>query len=409
MLDMDYFLQHITNCFSSTTRFITSDGVRTFGSCLDGEEVNVLDKDGVWRKAIVHKYGKRKMNVVTLQSGRSIKEIKCTENHRWLLCDNTVTTNLQEGMALYPLHKSFNYDLSNLTKKQAMAFTIGFALGDGADYNGYTSIRLCGDKTQYSHIFIKAGFKVHFTKSLNGDALVYIPKEFKQDFLNSRAWRFMDFEGKQFLFLGYYKADGANSTNRIATTDERLLEMIIDISALSGYHIASVSNIIRDTNFKLGARIFYVRFRTEQHLNNVWRVKKICKYRGNYEQDAWCVEEPVTHSFTLDGGIVTGNCCLINLDDMLQNGTVISDVKIDKPHRFSTACNIATQVIAQVASSQFGGQSISLAHLSPFVEVTRQTFRKRYKTFTDEQIEELVRRDIEAGVQTLQYQIITLN
>lgn len=103
------------------------------------------------------------------------------------------------------------------------------------------------------------------------------------------------------------------------------------------------------------------------------------------------------------------NCCLINLDDMLQNGTVISDVKIDKPHRFSTACNIATQVIAQVASSQFGGQSISLAHLSPFVEVTRQTFRKRYKTFTDEQIEELVRRDIEAGVQTLQYQIITLN
>lgn len=103
------------------------------------------------------------------------------------------------------------------------------------------------------------------------------------------------------------------------------------------------------------------------------------------------------------------NCGLVNLEDMLQNGTVISDVLIEKPHRFSTACNIATQVIAQVASSQYGGQSVSLAHLSPFVQTTRDTFKKRYKTFTDEQIEELVKRDIEAGVQTLQYQIITLN
>lgn len=102
------------------------------------------------------------------------------------------------------------------------------------------------------------------------------------------------------------------------------------------------------------------------------------------------------------------NCCLINLEDMLQNGTVISNVKIDKPHKFSTACNIATQIIAQVASSQYGGQSISLAHLSPFIESSRETFRKRYTDFTDKQIEELVKSDIESGIQTLQYQITTL-
>jgi ribonucleoside-triphosphate reductase len=102
------------------------------------------------------------------------------------------------------------------------------------------------------------------------------------------------------------------------------------------------------------------------------------------------------------------NCCLINLEDMLQNGTVISGTQIDKPHKFSTACNIATQIIAQVASSQYGGQSISLAHLSPFVQATREKFKNDFPFLNDEQIEEMVKKDITAGVQTLQYQIITL-
>ena len=75
------------------------------------------------------------------------------------------------------------------------------------------------------------------------------------------------------------------------------------------------------------------------------------------------------------------NCCLVNLEDMLQNGTVISGTKIDKPHTFSTACNIATQIIAQVASSQYGGQSITLAHLAPFVDDTRQKFRKNIQNY----------------------------
>lgn len=102
------------------------------------------------------------------------------------------------------------------------------------------------------------------------------------------------------------------------------------------------------------------------------------------------------------------NCCLINLEDMLQNGTVISNVKIDKPHKFSTACNIASQVIAQVASSQFGGQSITLGHLSPFVEETRKTFRDKFPNASEELLHDMVKNDIEAGIQTLQYQVLTL-
>ena len=114
------------------------------------------------------------------------------------------------------------------------------------------------------------------------------------------------------------------------------------------------------------------------------------------------------------------NCDLINLQDMLQNGTVISGTMIEKPHSFSTACNIATQIIAQVASNQYGGQSISLAHLAPFVQVSREKFRKQVlKEFEsvgldldEEKINEVaelrVKEEINRGVQMIQYQVITL-
>ena len=114
------------------------------------------------------------------------------------------------------------------------------------------------------------------------------------------------------------------------------------------------------------------------------------------------------------------NCDLVNLEDMLQNGTVISETKIEKPHSFSTACNIATQIIAQVASNQYGGQSISLAHLAPFVQVSREKIRTEVAEemkilntqATPEQLNDIVEtrlhREITKGVQTIQYQIITL-
>lgn len=114
------------------------------------------------------------------------------------------------------------------------------------------------------------------------------------------------------------------------------------------------------------------------------------------------------------------NCDLVNLEDMLQNGTVISETRIEKPHSFSTACNIATQIIAQVASNQYGGQSISLAHLAPFVDVSRKKIYaevvEEVKVFgctpSEESIRQVVetrlRKEVTKGVQTIQYQVITL-
>lgn len=124
------------------------------------------------------------------------------------------------------------------------------------------------------------------------------------------------------------------------------------------------------------------------------------------------------------------NCDLINLEDMLQNGTVISGTKIETPHSFSTACNITTQIIAQVASSQYGGQSITLTHLAPFVEVSRKKIRKevieeldegiknkdlslekdseKYNSYLENVVKRRVKEEIKRGVQTIQYQVVTL-
>lgn len=114
------------------------------------------------------------------------------------------------------------------------------------------------------------------------------------------------------------------------------------------------------------------------------------------------------------------NCDLVNLEDMLQNGTVITGTLIERPHSFSTACNIATQIIAQVASNQYGGQSISLSHLAPFVNVSREKIRRDVENeakeigveYTAEALEQLVekrlREEVRRGVQTIQYQVVTL-
>ena len=119
------------------------------------------------------------------------------------------------------------------------------------------------------------------------------------------------------------------------------------------------------------------------------------------------------------------NCCLVNLADMLQNGTVISGTKIEKPHSFATACNIATQIMASVASNQYGGQSENLSDLVPFVDISRQNIKKRmyeetkilkdkfdteeeYEQYVTKITEDLLRDEIKKGVQTIQYQILTL-
>lgn len=397
--DMDYFAMPIHNCFSGNTKFITDKGIRQFNDFKDGDIVTVKDKDGILRKATVRNYGKQLMNIVTLNScGNKIK-LNVTGNHRWVLKDGTITTELKVGDSLY---QTIDSRIEPKTDRDIEMFCIGFAIGDGCDLKkDATTVRLCGDKKKHKEFFIRSGW------SEQSNDVMYKRFAFKQNFLNGKTWRFLSDTDKIHLFNGYYAADGAKNSNRLATSDTRLCDFIEECSGLAGYYISSKKEIVHDTNFKENATLIQYHFITSLPSNKAWKVENIEKGRRGV-CEAWCVEEPITHTFTLEKGIVTGNCCLINLDDMLQNGTIISGTQIDKPHTFRNACNIASQIVAQVASSQYGGQTITASHLSKFINVARDYFKSEFPTLNDAQIEDLVRKDIRDGVQTLQYQILTL-
>ena len=415
--DADYFGQNVlSNCFSRDTKFITEYGLRRFGDFRDGETVKVKDKDGIWRTATVRNYGKQKMYDVTFSSGRTIHKITCTKNHRWILKDGSVTTNLNIGDSIYLTQDTTHYEPKSFAEKKY--FCYGAILADGSDVktNGVqyaVRIRLCGErKNKYRNLFKETGYTE--TTSYGDDKEFFSNKEFsKQKFLDYRVWEVLPLELKVALFNGYYMFDGNLDRDSICTADERLLELINDISCLSGYYVVNQKKIKRNTNYKNNAILYNVSFIKSQPTNRAWKVVSIVPHFNisNTSLNAWCVEEPITHSFMLEGGIVTGNCCLINLNDMLQNGTIINGVMIEKPHKLLTACTIATQIILGVSSSQYGGCTISLTHLAPFVRDSYNAFLKKYKDAGVElnKAKELasidLKKEVEAGVQTFNYQV----
>lgn len=416
--DTDYYIQHMFNCFSYDTQFVTNKGIKKFGDCYDGEKLEVIDKYGQWQNATVRKYSSKPLQKVTFRSGRCIKEVRCTYDHRWILKDGSVTTSLKQGDKLW---------LTPEIKERALyknpeMFILGMILGDGNDVldsNGSKGmrIRLCGKKNKYRNIFEECGYKVYHIFD-NGDLLLFKPKiTLKENFIKNHIWEYLNKEDLIDIFNGYYCADGSTDRNMISTANYDLLEFIKYTSGMAGYYITSINVNNKPTNFTKERTLYEVRFRRKNIINAPWIVENIDR-SDLRSRETWCVEQPINHSFTLANGIVTGNCCLINLKDMLQNGTVISGTMIEKPHSFSTACNIATQIIAQVASNQYGGQTISLAHLAPFVDISRQKIRKdvEYEICVtggnvdniDKIVEKRVKEEIRRGVQTIQYQVVTL-
>ncbi len=433
--DMDYMAQRsLNNCFSGSTKFVTDQGVKRFDEFYDGDKVKVKDKDGVWRDATVRTYGKQKMFDITFRACRQTKTITCTQNHRWILKDGTVTTELKEGDILTALPDS-RTNISQMNDEECKYFAFGFILGDGSDITNSTGVRcrLCGDKVSYLDIFTRSGYQYNQIKG-SDDYIVYSKKEYsKQTFLNNQCWKLLSLKQKIALFNGYYAADGGMRANKVSTSDKRLEEMIEDISALAGYYISSAKDEVRDTPYKSDAYLKTYQFTVHQPVNHQWKVEEIKPHHSkrypnshgrkgtrivNPPMVAWCVEEPVTHSFTLDGGIVTGNCGLINLEDMLMNGTVVNGVAIDAQHRLLTATTVATQIIAAVASSQYGGCTITLSHLAPFVRMSYNAYLDEGKglfNFIGDQVEreeriknyadQKIKKEIKDSVQTFNYQV----
>lgn len=416
--DADYYAQNaISNCFNGDTELVTDYGVKRFDDFYDGDVVKVKDKDGIWRNATIRTYGKQRMYDITFSTQRTEKTVTCTLNHRWILKDGSVTTNIKIGDSLYGLRDTSEYEPK--TNEEIKAFTFGFILGDGRDVinkkGDFCSVeaRLCNDKNKFLKYFIDAGYC--FSKVPHSDDVrVFNKKAYsKQLFLNSKGWNLLNLNEKIALFHGYYAADGFKDRNGIATSDTRLEMMIEELSSLAGYYISSKNKKIRDTNYKENVRLITYRFIVKQPNNWLWKVTKIEPHYevSNTPITAWCVEEPITKTFTLANGMVTGNCCLINLEDMLQNGTCINKVTIDKPHRLITATTIATQIITAVTSSQFGGATITLTHLAPFVRDSFNIYLEKHRDrgLTEKQCLEFAREDIKKevsdAVQTFNYQV----
>lgn len=407
--DADFMALAEHNCFSGATKFVTDRGIRQFNDFRDGDSVTVVDKDGCLRKATVRNYGRGTLDKITLRAGRREKTVYATANHRWILSDGTVTTNVKVGDSLYGVKDSTGVDFDILSDDEIEAFTLGFIVGDGCDHNNQTIIRLCGDKIKYLNLFLRVGY--HISKSHCGnDVFLSRSKALKQDFINGKGWRFLPAKLQSLVFKGYYAADGAKTSNKLSTADERLKVLIEETSGLAGYYISSLAEERRNTNFKANSLLYSYRFVTKQPQNLLWKVIKIRRAKHTNSL-IWCVEEPVTHSFTLDGGVVTGNCDLVNLEDMLQNGTVLNGIMIEKPHTLLTATTIASQISLNVSAVQFGGQTMSLEHLAPFVDESRKRYVAKYGKFNlDEEtrnqlVEDDVKKEIRDSVQTFNYQV----
>ena len=203
----------------------------------------------------------------------------------------------------------------------------------------------------------------------------------KQEFLTNKMWKILSFRDKQCLFKGLLAADGSKTTNTkyLWTADRRICELIEDISALSGYHIFKKKIDTNNTNYKK-ERILYQYVFTTQHSNNsTWKVVSIQKEEHrNKDYEAWCLEEPVTHTFTLEGGIVTGNCLSIPFDQLLANGFNTRQGDIRPANSINTAFQLLAVIFQLQSLQQFGG--VSATHLDwTMVPYVRKSFVKHWR------------------------------
>lgn len=382
--DADYFAQNaLHNCFLRNTRFITKEGIRSFNDFEDGDIIEVLSIDGNYHKAKVKQYGVQPLYKYTFYNGKKeyTHDVIATENHRWILKDGIETTSLKPGDKLCkaPVFYPQNLEWDELNYNEQLMWCKGFGLGDGVKEYGTNStrIRLCGEKDlQYLNRFLIQGCSIRNTKFENEDKEVVI--------YNYRKTipEFSTIKELQCFINGLYCADGRkkkmiNGKYNFALQSSSLevINFLREMAGTAGLYITKENDRTGEiTNFTQNqGRPYTILF----SFNNDFCFNYTVLNKEFYGEDnVWCLEVEDTHNFILEYGIPTGNCELINLKTMLEEGTVVNGVLIEKPHRLLTATTIATQIIAAVTSSSYGGATISLTHLAPFV---RLSFAKHYK------------------------------
>ncbi|AKY02222.1 hypothetical protein AEO54_121 [Vibrio phage vB_VorS-PVo5] len=431
--DLDYFpMMGMTNCFSGDTKFISDKGTRAFKEFNAGDTLTVPTHTGEWKKAIVNTYGLQSLNKVKLKRGRLEKEVLVTGNHTWLLKDGSKTTSLKVGDVLIQTPVIFNDTWDTFSVKEKRAWALGFGYADGSMRdNGhgkeYFTVLLCGKKGIYAERFEEAGFYVSDTKA--GKVA-----HFKN--LSKQLYLFDSREEQSAFMVGITDADGSkrfqNKAGRdilssIQWTGEEENKFLDTWLESAGFYLGATRDITKvETNYGARGGLTIERKVNPSQLHMNWKVVSIEPSVST--EEVWCLEVEDNHSFILSNGVVTGNCCLVDLEGMLKNGFKMGNAQIESPNSIQTAATVVSQIAAAVASSQYGGTSFDRLDevLAPYVT---KTYEKEYKramalfrrfTGTDVVTGDLALQCIESeariatekavfdACQTLEYQVNTI-
>lgn len=350
------------NCFAGETKFISNKGLKSFNEFKDGDVIKVPTHTGEWKTAVVHNYGEQELQKVIFRRGsKSLKEVYCTPNHRWLLKNGSETSNLKVGDKLIsaPIISDFEWD--ELTKKQKTLWVYGFCIGDGhtrqnSKNSYYTHIRLCGDKARYKEFFEDAGFTVTKPDCYNGDFSVYVPN-FKKDEYDPTK---LSYDEVKYFINGLLSADGNRNLDYNCKSPYRGIQVtgdtnsyIEDLLNIAGYYVTNKTNKTNEiTNYGKRTNITYhYGFHSNQGFRT-WKVENIIP--TNRKETVWCLEVEDNHSFILENGIPTGNCCLYNTKEVMNGGFEMGNLWYNEPNTVDVACDVLGDIIMSAASSQYG-------------------------------------------------------
>ena len=419
------------NCFARSTRFITSKGIKSFNDFNDGDIITVLTHDGSWQKAVVKNYGVQLLQkVIFKRAGRGLKEVYCTPNHRWLLKNGKETCSLKIGdkLALTPNIADIKWDEATIEQKRWWVF--GFCLGDGyttkVSKNCYTSnISLFNKKVKYVKYFKEAGFKVTspnwmIEKYGEGKAFnVYLGTSFRKDLFDFET---VPFDCIKFLCHGYLCADGhrddrnpnVSSYFKGVVATGKNLEFVYDMLNISGYYVTN------DTN-QMGKRTNYGIINKPNHRYGFysncgcrgWVVQDIQPYK---EDEVWCLEVENSHSFILENGIVTGNCCLFDISTVLKDGFEMGNIWYNEPKTLDVAFDVIGDIVLSASAQQYGGFTVPEVDrvLAPYAQKSYEIYFNDYKeagvddlTASKKALEK-VQVDFEQGFQGWEYKFNTV-
>lgn len=423
--DMRDMLMGSVNCFSRETTFLTSEGIRSFKDFNNGDQIKVLTHKGNWKTATVHSYGKQPLYKVSVRRSRGEPvEVFVTKNHRWLLRDNKQTTALQVGDVLTDTPDiSSEFSWESLTPVEKALWCLGFVFGDGSQAHASAcTVRLCGDKNKYAGRFKECGYTVTVpsNKGWGGDSFVWLHDTAKM--LPPKGWRTV--KDTQAFINGLLCADGDKDPRSLQrsfrdiqiSANEETQKELYDMLNVAGYYVSAVHEVPKETNYgtrKLPTKRYCLYQGARERTS--WRVVSIEDV--NRVEEVWCLQVEDDHSFLLECGIPTGNCCLFDIGNVLRGGFSMSNVDYTEPTSVLSALQVIGDITLVATAQQFGGFTLAEIDkvLLPYAKKTYDNAFKKYFEQCNMEYDEScamamgdLKRELEQGFQSLELKLNTV-